>query len=229
MSKTAKSTLVDPSLSKEGDVIYEKDVLLKFKDREGKIIEDAPFHLRIIIYSTEEQLKQETKKREFYKIRMEMTLEADIFFFIYTEIDSNTYDQLAEQYNLTCGFFDFPDQFITYMGYNDVKDENYPVEFSEKTEGDFVLSFSQKLEIRNIHLFDVHFFFESDDFIKRQIQYRFDFSRESLRNAREERSELVAQMNKNKEGFIASIPQRNSVNNTPKSASVKSPKVNPTP
>lgn len=181
----AQKELIDPSLLHGGEVVYDYECPLKFQDQESKILLDAPFHFRIIIYGPE---------KHFERIRFEVTMESDLFFFYCCEYDQPTYERLRKDARLTCDFANFPKHIIQLMQFNIDKHPDYHVVFSQVEDDKCVLSFQQVLAIKLCPLFEISFYPESDDFVNSQIQYRFDLARGNLRAAQTEREDLCKVM-----------------------------------
>ena len=210
-----KTELIDPSLTDGGDVVYDKDILLDYRDENDTLIENAPFHLRLILHYTD-QIKEE-KKNKLDKFRFEITMDANIFFFYICEMDENYYQNFAKDAGIAINFSSFPNQVIQYIDSVQSKCQNITVEFCSKTEDEYVISFSQTLSIRKINLFELHFSPESDDFINKQVQYRYDLTIKNLKEAKEERAEVTGMIKTTKENFIVKTPPRNSPSVTQKS------------
>ncbi|EAY06987.1 hypothetical protein TVAG_174560 [Trichomonas vaginalis G3] len=171
---------IDPSLEDGGEIKFDEDTPLKFQDEQKNIVPDAPFHMRIITYDNDT------------RFRIEVTMEADLYFFYFAEFEEKTFDDFKNQSGLSINFKDFITSIMKYIHANSQKDPNYTIVLSQ---GDNCqLGFKQSLEIKQVDLFDVELEPETDEFIRRQIQYRFDKSRADLKAAREQKEDLCRTM-----------------------------------
>lgn len=175
---------IDPSLEDGGEIIFDEDTPLKFQDEHHQIVPDAPFHMRMIAYD------------DGAKCRIEVTMEADLYFFYYAEFDEKTFNEtFKKQSGLSINFREFQKSIKKYIEANSQKDPNYSVVLSQ---GDNCqLGFKQSLEIKEVDLFDIELEPETDEFIKRQIQYRFDKARADLKVAKEQKEDLCRTMRVN--------------------------------
>ena len=188
-SSIEQPKLVDPSLENGGDVIFDQDTPLKFQDEEQRIVDEAPFHFRIITYGD--------KSGKFDKVRFEITMEGNLFFFNYAEFDEDEYERFKQETDISVNLQDFPKKIIEYMKLNLDKDENYTVVLSQSNDDKYILGFKQRLAIKEVELVAIELYPESDEFVNRQIQYRFDAARQQLKIARNEKEDLCKLMNVN--------------------------------
>lgn len=218
MEELDKPILIDPSLAEGGNVIFDKETPFKFQDKESNIIDDAPFHFRIILYNKGEKLE---------KIRFEITMESDLYYFYISELDEPEYNKFKKETGLTCSFEEFPASVVTYMDFNEIKDPDYSVILAQVEDDRCELSFQQKLKIKMVDLFVLEFVPESEEFVNRQIQYRFDLARTNLKAAKTEREDLCKMMRVNDNSIIKNIPSGTATPKSPKAPS--SPKAPMTP
>ena len=209
--------LKDPSLEKYGcntptDVIFDEETPLKFQDEKQEIVPDAPFHFRIITYGD--------KQEKFERVRFEVTMEGNLFFFYYCEFDQESYKMFKEDTGISCDLQDFPKKIIEYMNYNLQKDENYSVVLSQVDETRCILGFKQKLAIKEVELVSLDLDPETDEFVNEQIQYRFDKARANLKKARNEKDDLCKLMNVSDSSSLLKVSAKGKV----PSASPRTPK-----
>ena len=189
--------LVDPSLENGGDIIYDKDTPLKFQDEDQRIVNEAPFHLRIITYGDRDD--------KFDKVRFEVTMEGNLFFFYYAEFDDDEYQRFKEDTGLSVDLQEFPKKIIDYMEYVLDKNEKYTVVLSQANDNKCILGFKQRLAIKEVELVSIDLDPESDEFVNRQIQFRFDLARAQLKSARNEKEDLCKLMNVNEASPLKAV------------------------
>ena len=208
--------LVDPSLENGGDVIYDKDTPLKFQDEDQRVVNEAPFHFRIITYGDNHD--------KFDKVRFEVTMEGNLFFFYYAEFDDGEYERFKEETGLSVGLQEFPKKIIDYMNLVLDKNDKYTVVLSQANDNKCILGFKQVLAIKEVELVSIDLDPESDEFVNRQIQYRFDLARAQLKTARNEKEDLCKLMNVNDASPIKAAAAAKSPS---KGSPVKSPSPRP--
>jgi len=180
-STILESDLQDPSLLKGGKIIFDR--LLPLYSEENQSKDPEMFRIRMILYPSNET---------FERFRIEISSEADIFLFFKSEFDNDSFNSYKGQMGLTCEFHDFPGQVIKLLSKESNKDgEKYCIFLQAISENECTLIFKQVLMIKKVDLFEIRFTPDTDEFLKSQIQYRYDMARAELKREQSQKADLL--------------------------------------
>ena len=182
------SFLKDPSLEGNKKVFHQRKINLKLKENNNET--NFECILRFITNSEE----------ELNYLRIEITLENDLFFFVKSEFSKKDFSNYQKKKDLSCSFNEFPIEILNLLDKNTPENNDFLINLIKEEDFKYTLIFSQKLAIKIVNLFDIEFIGESEEFLKNQIQYRFDLTRSELQQALNQKSELL-KMLKSKESY----------------------------
>ena len=175
--------LHDPSLKDGGEVIFNNEIPLQIQGEQDSGEQIVRF--KIITIGEEDELNE---------VRVEISCDADLFMFFEAQYPRAEFDNLKKSQNLTIEFEEFAGMLIESLTQNVKNPEEYEVQFRETSETEGILEFKQKLKFKSVDIFSLKFTASSNEFVKEQIQYRFNSVRTDLKMARTELSDVYSML-----------------------------------
>ena len=160
----------DPSLIEGYKIIYEKELPmdLKIENKKGKknicSYEGIIFKI-LTIQSSSESIP--------IHIRIELYSENDIFFHFTSLVDEEIFKVMKEKQFLTIEYKDFIDLLKEICDDCLNNSEIFTINFIMKKKGEARLEISKKLDVKYIDLLKIEFINSSDDYIIKQMMYRY--------------------------------------------------------
>lgn len=175
----ASVPLQDPSLADGGEVVFDKEIPLNIRESDDPNAEETRIvRFKIVLIKDEDDGPRE--------VNIEIFCDNDMFMFYSSKYTPDQFDQVKNNQGLTIEFAQFADMVIESLVQNVEKPEEYQMCFTETSETAGLLEFQQKLKFKSVQIFALEFEAVSDEYLKEQIQYRFDVARQGLKEARQE-------------------------------------------
>ena len=177
MSALITQNLADPSLVIEVedddgdkklsyyDVYFEKEINLEFRNVENHESLSRMIRLRILTFRPDAILK---------KIRFEILDDSDLYFFVESIFDAESFEKLKKEMHLLIDFDEFPKEVESLVEESQTGDTETQINFIEEKNGNGILEFVQILELRSVEVFRLHFVQSDPELIQQQVQYRFN-------------------------------------------------------
>ena len=175
--------LCDPSLIDGGEIIFNNEIPLRIcADGES---DEQIVRFKIITISNDDKLDE---------VRVEISCDSDLFLYFEARYPRAAFVELKSSQNLTIEFEEFADMLIESLTQNVKNKEEYECEFVESSDTEGILSFKQKLKFKSVDIFALKFEASTNEFVKAQIQYRFNTVHTDLKIARTELGDLYSML-----------------------------------
>lgn len=181
--------LLDPSLQEGGEIIFDSELLLCFitpNEQNEQRQSEVPVRFKIIKREGDEGVEM---------VRVELSSDSDLFMYYESKFTEAEFEALQEQQDLKISFDKFPDTLTEILSTIGNKSSEFSIEFTTKDdETAGTLKFVQQLKFKNVEIFSLEFTEPKDDFVRNQIQYRFNALQADLKAARSDLSDLCAML-----------------------------------
>ena len=184
MNDSSQSILLDPSVRDGGRVYFDKEIPLQvFPEQDQEEPEVIITRMKIILFRNDQELET---------VRMELTTELDLFFLYEANYNEASFNQLKDEQKLEITFDEFPQLMADILEQYAQNSEEYFVTFKQNNQPSGILLFQQRLRFKSIDIFALEFVPAQDDYVKDQIQYRYNATRADAKAARTELNDLYA-------------------------------------
>ena len=157
----------DPSLLDDYVKIYEKEVPFEIK-AEGSTDSNSsafePLNCKILI------------KGDFNNpnsIKLELTCDKDLFFYYFSIVDRNIFNDIRSSQKLTCHFKDYGHMLIKYFEDCVRLPKTFMAIFYPKKDNTASMEFIENLEHKLGNLLKLEFDSSADEIVKKQISFRY--------------------------------------------------------
>ena len=147
---------MDPTTLEGYSIRFNKEIRVIFNN------EEITVRFRIFERGDNESLEE---------VRIEMLIDSNVGLFLVSTVTAKDFDKIKAENRLRVDFFDFTKSVIDLLE-RSVKhrDETF-IHFEQNEDFSGDLTFSQKLKLRKVKVFGLHFEMESEDFMRKQIQH----------------------------------------------------------
>ena len=190
---------MDPTITVLGLVKrFDKEIRIKFiyenedSKYEEEDTEEEERELRIVRFRIFEKI--ENQHLEY--VRLEIEDDQNVSFFIESQIDENLFNELQNANRLRIGFDEITKSIIDLLEKSVKQENNYKIVFRQDKDFGGTLTFLQSLKLRNVTIFSLNFRIASSEFIRLQVQYRFNKVKHNLRKRETEIEEQFSNIKK---------------------------------
>jgi hypothetical protein len=180
-----ESALYDPSLGEGGECVFDKEIPVEIRSWEGEESEAILVRIKVIIHAEDGGLRQ---------LRIELTSENDVFFLYESTFTAQDYADLQSKQKLKIDFDRFPQVLVNIIAKNVDSKGEFTLAFLQDARNHGVLIFQQNLQFKSVEIFSLEFVPAQDEFVRDQIQFRYNLARSELKAARAELSDLYSML-----------------------------------
>lgn len=175
----------DPSLCDGAEIAFDNEIPLTIrvdKEEEVKIV-----RFKIVVVKN--------KDDELTQVNIEIMCDSDLFLFFESKFTEDVFEKVKKDQELTIEFQEFAQMVIESLTQNAVSPDKFVLLFTESESGDKgVLEFKQTLKFKAVQIFALEFTPVSNEYLKEQIQYRFNFAKAALKSARTDLNDLYSML-----------------------------------
>ena len=182
---------MDPTTLEGYSIRFNKEIRVIFNN------EEITVRFRIFERGDNESLEE---------VRIEMLIDSNVGLFLVSTVTAKDFDKIKAENRLRVDFFDFTKSVIDLLE-RSVKhrDETF-IHFEQNEDFSGDLTFSQKLKLRKVKVFGLHFEMESEDFMRKQIQFRYNRIKHEMKLKDEEINKTFHRLKeKNPKSIILTI------------------------
>jgi hypothetical protein len=169
----------DPSVSEGFAIVFNNEVPIKFPDA------DVPRIVRVRVLE-----KRESDDAPVSGIRLELRREDRVEFCLTSSFEERDYTTFKKQNRLSVEFDKFSQSLIDLFTRSVKQPRDYKIQFEEDDQ----LVFIQSLRLRAVEVFRLSFKPVSDDFVRKQVQFRFNTLKMELQRAAQEYNTLMSRL-----------------------------------
>lgn len=175
----------DPSLCDGAEIAFDNEVPLTIRVDKEEEVKLVRFKI-IVIKNKDDELSQ---------VNIEIMCDSDLFLFFESKFTEDVFEKVKQDQALTIKFEEFAGMVIESLTQNVVKPEELEMTFTESESGDKgLLEFKQKLKFKSVQIFALEFTPVSNEYLKEQIQYRFNFAKAALKSAKTDLNDLYSML-----------------------------------
>ncbi|OHS96500.1 hypothetical protein TRFO_09876 [Tritrichomonas foetus] len=157
---------MDPTILAGYKIKFDKEVKIAIADSQNSQNEE----IRIIRV----RIAEKTENNNLSEVRIELEDNLDVGFFNECTITASEFDQLQSSNRLRVNFKDFTNSIKDLLEKSVKTPESYQLIFKQDDDYGGDLTFIQSLKLRRVVVFSLHFVLSPHDFIRTQVQYRFN-------------------------------------------------------
>ncbi|KAK8890528.1 hypothetical protein M9Y10_035305 [Tritrichomonas musculus] len=162
--------VMDPTIQMDYKLVFNKEIFVNFITDQDKKENEEIVRFRIFIKGQPFQPDE---------VRLEMTMDTNVCLYLECTVNSNEFNKIKQENNLRVEFSSFVPSIVDLLERSvkkseDPKSEQYLVQFKQGQDYGGTLIFLQKLKLRIVKVFTLNFNVSPQDFIRNQVQYRFN-------------------------------------------------------
>ena len=192
--------ICDPSLRYGGEIIFNNEVPIEFRSDETKQSEMIILRIKIIEVKEDDQLSL---------LIIELTSESDIFFLFELTFNNEDFNKFKKEQKMNTSFEEFPHILIEILTEAAKQTEVYSINFT-LMEDHGSLNVQQILKFKTVDIFSLGFVPSPDEYVRDQIQYRYNTVRIAANTSRAELSNLYSMLKIKNPGVFKQMKHRSS-------------------
>lgn len=160
----------DPTMQMDYKLLFNKEIFVNFITFQDKKENEEIVRFRIFCKGSPSNPDE---------VRIEMTMDTNVCLFLECTVTSDDFSTIKQQNKLRVEFNNFVPSVVDLLERSvkksdDPKGEQYLVQFKQDQDYNGTLVFLQKLKLRIVEVFTLHFDVSAEDFVRKQVQYRFN-------------------------------------------------------
>ena len=193
--------IYDPSLRDGGKIIFNNEVPVEFRSDETKQSEMVILRFKIIEIKEKDQLSL---------LVIELTSESNIFFLFELTFNNEDFNQFKKEQKMETEFAEFPQVLIEILTEVAKQTDVFNINFTLKKDHGS-LNIQQILKFKTVDIFSLGFIPAPDDYVRDQIQYRYNTVRMEAITARAELNNLYSMLKIKNPGALKQIKNHRSI------------------
>lgn len=162
--------VMDPTIQMDYQLLFNKEIFVNFITFQDKKENEEIVRFRIFCKGPPSQPDE---------VRLEMTMDTNVCLYLECTVSSSDFSTIKQQNNLRVDFNNFVPSVVDLLERSvkksdDPKAEQYLVQFKQDQDYNGTLIFLQKLKLRIVKVFALQFKVSEEDFVRKQVQYRFN-------------------------------------------------------
>ncbi|OHT07322.1 hypothetical protein TRFO_24592 [Tritrichomonas foetus] len=163
---------MDPTILEGYNIKFNREVKVTFLLENGE--EDEVYIVRFRIF-------EKSQNSDLDEVRLEMAIDNNIGLFLECNVSASDFEKLKTENRLRVEFKDFSRSVQELLERSVKKSQECFITFKQGEDFGGELTFLQKLKLRKVNVFALHFSLSNEDFVRKQVQYRFNKIKLDLR------------------------------------------------